>query len=170
MIDEFVGYIGLSPKYGVSDSGLYVDSLPDISVSFFEKLVRGDESILDLWGEIEKRALVKFRTLFIREINKCHKLSNVKVCECLALSNKELLATSLWYLLGAETMYERATSSRMNTYTTLDRDKSKDIREVFMSDFERELSIAVSGIDIHNSSCVDVVDGRDIVTFANTIL
>lgn len=168
MINELKGYIGLSASISVADSGLYVDALPDISVSTLEKLINDESSVTELWAEIENRALVKFRTLFVREINQCFKLSNADVCSCLIVENKELLATSLWYLLASEVMYERATSSRMNTYTTIDRGKAKDMREHFLGEFDKELKSAVSGIDIH--ACIDNVEDRDIVTFATPII
>lgn len=170
MINELKGYIGLSSKIAIADSGLYVDALPDISVSFLEKLVNDEGSVTDLWAEIENRALVKFRTLFIRELNVCHRISNVKVCECIARESKELLATSLWYLLAAEVSYERATSSRMNTYTTIDRQKAKEMREHFLAEFENELKIAVNGIDIHSSACIEAVEAHDIISKVEPIL
>lgn len=161
-MNELKGYIGLSSTIATAESGLYVDALPDISVSFLEKLIRDESSVSELWAEIENRALVKFRTLFIREVNRCHRLSDVALSETLILENKELLATSLWYLLASEVMYERATSSRMNTYTTIDRSKAKEMREHFLSEFENELKVAVNGINIHSSADVEQ---RDIVTF-----
>jgi hypothetical protein len=166
-MDELKGYIGLSSSVSVAPSGLYVDALPDISVSFLEKLIKDESSVSELWAEIEHRALVKFRTLFIREVNRCHRLSDVAVSETLIVENKELLATSLWYLLASEVMYERATSSRMNTYTTIDRSKAKEMREHFLAEFENELKVAVNGIDIHSSADVEQ---RDIVTFHTPIL
>ncbi len=176
MIDCLFGYIGLSSEYDAqpAESGLYVDALPDISYANIERLTDKEEDTDSLWQEIEKRAIYKFRTMFIREVNKCHKLSDVEKCECLICNNKELLAVSLWYMLGAEVMYTRQTSSRQNTYTSLDHGKAKDIRLYFEDQAERELETAVRGIDIHHSPCFTTIeeqpDERDVIRTATPIL
>lgn len=169
-----IGYIGLSQEYDVqpAESGLYVDTLPDISVNDFEKLTDTTESTDALWGEIQLRAMYKFRTMFIREVNKCHKVTDVSKCECLICQNKALLAVAMWYLLGAEVQHSRETNSRQNVYTLLDHSKARELREYFESQFEKELEIAVRGIDIHNSSCFESeeVDCKAMITFATPVL
>lgn len=176
MIDCLIGYIGLSRAFDAqpAESGLYVDALPDISYTNIERLTNGEEDAETLWAEIELRAIYKFRTMFIREVNKCHQLNDVAKCECLICGNKELLSTALWYLLGAEVMYTRQTSSRQNTYTSLDHGKARDIRTYFEEQFERELEVAVRGIDIHHSPCFETPcespKERDVVYFAPPIL
>lgn len=153
MIEELKGLIGLSPKSGVeAESGLYVDSLPDISVGIIERIVADEGSVVDTWEEIEKRALLKFRTLFIAEVNKCHKVHDIDICECLILSNKLLLSTALWYLMGAEVMLTRNASSRVNL-ATYNQPKQKELHEYFEDMFTKELTTAVNGIDIHSSEC-----------------
>lgn len=152
--DCLVGFIGLSSNVsGEVPSGLYADALPDISEASVAKLIDGEKELSALWGEIEKRVILKFRTLFIRQVNESHKISDRDKCECLICEHKDLLATALWYLFGEEIMNARATSSRMNTYTTIDRSKAKEMREQFHGEFERELEIAVNGIDVHASAC-----------------
>lgn len=169
-----IGYIGLSKEDDVqpAESGLYVDSLPDISLDDFEKLTNHCEDTDTLWQEIQLRAVYKFRTMFIREVNKCHKVIDVSKCECLICQNKALLAVAMWYLLGAEVQHSRETNSRQNTYTVLDRGKARDLRDYFESQFEKELEIAVRGIDIHGSSCFgnEEVDCKSTITFATPIL
>ena len=172
MLDELKGYIGcLSNDPVKAPSGLYVDSLPDISVQVLEDIARGIEEANETWSRIEERGILKFRTLFIAEVNKCHKVSDISLCECLILSNKEVLATSLWYLLGAEVMLTRKASSRINA-ATIDRSKSKELRAYFEDQFEKELSTAVASIDIHASECFpdEQPEGRDLITFETPIL
>ena len=153
MLTELKGFIGLSSKVSTCASGLYVDALPDISVLGLDRLIDGESNTTELWDEVETRALAKFRTLFIQELNKCHRVTDVSKAECLAISNKELLATALWYLYGAEVQYARSTSSRMNSYTTIDHTKAKEMHEYFTDQFAKELRNAVAGIDIHHSPC-----------------
>ena len=165
MLDELKGYIGLmSSGTATAPSGLYVDALPDISLQVLEDISQSNGQIE--WSNIEDRAILKLRTLFIREVNKCHKITNIDICECLIVSNKEILATALWYLLGAEVMLTRRASSRINM-ATIDRNKPKELREYFESQFQKELSTAVAGIDIHASECVPsgCIEPRDVSTF-----
>lgn len=173
MLDELKGYIGLlSGGSIVADSGLYIDALPDISLQVLEDITTNEEDGHDTWSRIEDRGLLKFRTLFISEVNKCHKITDIKICECLIISNKEILATSLWYLLGAEVMLTRRASSRINM-ATIDRNKPKELREYFENQFQKELSTAVAGIDIHHSECFpdeEHPEPRQLITFATPIL
>ncbi len=153
-MDFLKGYIGLtSSQEPKAESGLYIDALPDIGPTFIEKLVTEEGTKESLWAEIENRGLLKFRTLFIQEVNKYHRVNDRAKCECLIQEHKDLLSTALWWLLGAEVLYTRQTSSRMNSYTTLDRAKAKEMREYFENQFEKELETAVRGIDIHASAC-----------------
>lgn len=172
--DCLVGFIGLSVNVsGEVDSGLYADALPDISETHLSKLVDGESDVYQLWAEIEKRAILKFRTFFIREVNEAHKITNRDQCECLICEHKDLLATALWYLLGEEIMATRATSSRMNTYTTIDRQKANEMRDEFHAQFIRELQTAVHGINVHDSqcfSCTNQPEVNDLITFREPII
>lgn len=151
-----------------AESGLYVDSLPDISASIIDRMVARDGETNEEWKKIEHRTLLKFRTKFIQEVNKCHKVHDIAICECLIISNKMLLATALWYLLGAEVMLERSASSRVNA-ATIDRSKQKELREYLEKKFEEDLTIAVNSIDIHNSDCFppeEVPESRPLISTA----
>lgn len=172
MLDELKGYIGLLSWAANAESGLYIDALPDITSSVLEDISRKNEDETDTWSRIEDRGILKFRTLFIAEVNKCHKVTDIQVCECLILSNKEILATALWYLLGAEVMLTRRASSRINA-ATIDRNKTKELREYFESQFQNELSTAVAGIDIHASECFgedEHPEPHQLITFGTPIL
>lgn len=168
MLQELKGYIGLISGDTTAQSGLYVDALPDISLQVLEDISHENE--YDAWSKIEDRALLKFRTLFVNEVNKCHKIAKIDVCECLITSNKEILATALWYLLGAEVMISRHASSRINM-STIDRNKPKELRAYFEEQFKQELSTAVAGIDIHASDCIhEDVPANDVITFQTPII
>lgn len=173
MLDELKGYIGLlSGGSQEAESGLYVDALPDISLQLLEDITTHEEDGCETWSRIEDRGILKFRTLFIAEVNKCHKVTDIKVCECLILSNKEVLATALWYLLGAEVMLTRRASSRINA-ATIDRNKPKELRAYFEDQFQKELSTAVASIDIHSSECFleeEQPEPRQLITFEMPII
>lgn len=167
MIQELKGYIGLNSGT-TAPSGLYVDALPDISLQVLEDIANESGDVT--WSQIEDRAILKLRTLFIAEVNKCHKIAKIDVCECLITSNKEILATALWYLLGAEVMLTRGASSRINM-ATIDRNKPKELRAYFEEQFKQELATAVAGIDIHASDCItENVPANDVITFQTPVL
>lgn len=164
-MESLYSYIGLSSKVSEVDSGLYVDALPDISINLVDKLTDNEgEMVEELWATIEKRGILKFRTLFIAEVNRCHHISKIDVCECLIEENVDILATSLWYLLGAELMYERISSARLNRFTTIEKSKAKELRNSFMDLFTDELQTAVAGIDVNDNDCTDeVIQDRNII-------
>lgn len=169
---ELKGFIGLASNGStVAPSGLYVDALPDISVSVIDAITTDENRSDETWSRIEDIAILKFRTLFISEVNKAHKVSDIEICECLINSNKDILATSLWYLLGAEVMLSRKVSSRINA-ATIDRNKSKELRSYFEDQFKKELTVAVNGIDIHKSPCFEDCEPkpRDIMSFHEPVL
>lgn len=156
MLDCLIGYIGLRSEVGNADSGLYLDALPDINFVNTQKISDKDEkeSQDDVFEKVEKRAILKFRTLFISEFNNCHKLFDRAIIDCLICENKELLAESLWYLMGAEMMHERLFSNRINRFT-LDRKKAKELKEEFLKYFYEQLHTAVLGIDLSASECLN---------------
>lgn len=155
-MDCLKGYIGIS-SYPAAESGLYLTALPDISIAIISKVVdpSDTETIEQIMGEIEKRAILKFRTLFTIEFNRCFKVNRRETIECVICENKALLAVALWYLFGAEFCFERINSSRLNRYTTIDKAKAYKLRDEFEEIFRNELSVAVVGIDIDGSSCFD---------------
>ena len=175
MVDCLIGFIGLSVKVSGATvpSGLYADALPDISDAYVTKLVTDESDVSNLWKEIEKRAALKFRTFFIRAVNEFHSINSTDKCECLICEHRDLLATAFWYCIGEEIMNTRATSSRLNTYTTLDRSKAKEMREDFHATFLHELETAVQGINVHESACFNCENQpaiKDVIVFREPII
>jgi hypothetical protein len=162
MIDCLTGYIGMASSAGTAESGLYLDALPGINL--FNILKIADSSQKDLsnaysaekvFSDVQQRTLLKFRTLFITEFNRCFKLYKRDVVDCLICENRELLAVALWYLMGAEMSEECLRSDRINRYTTVDRQKIKEQKENFLDAFYTEISAAVAGIDTESSECFE---------------
>lgn len=172
-MDCLKGYIGISSKVSnTAESGLYVDALPDISLQLSEATSEdGNERVQEMWQEVEDRGIRKFRTLVMSEFNRCHKITNREVVEYLIAENKTVFAEALWYLLGAELLLENKGSSRINRFTTIDRGKNKELRAELMDVFLKELQVAVSGIDIHQSACTDgIACKNNLVTYHKTII
>lgn len=149
------GYIGLSASIKVVDSGLYLNALPGITFSSIMGIVDDEQKDYDgLMIDIEARAIPKFRTFFTRELNSCFRLSKREIVECLICENRELLAVSLWYLMGSELMVEKIRSERTNRFTTVNKKDNQELSNEFMETFFTELGVAVAGIDINSSLCI----------------
>ncbi|MGR3220322.1 MAG: hypothetical protein ACUZ8H_10985, partial [Candidatus Anammoxibacter sp.] len=79
--------------------------------------------------------------------------------DSLVCNNKEPFTTSLWYLLGIELMNERLYSSRLNEFTAFDRNKAKELRNMYEVKYrggtideishEGELLMAIEGINLN---------------------
>ncbi len=171
-MDCLKGYIGLSAKFNVeAESGLYVETLPDISFGLSEGISeKGKDEVLKMWQDVEERALRKFRTLFIREINATFKISDVSVSDCLICKNREVLATSLWYFLGAELLTEGLGSSRINRFTTIDRQKHREMRAEMEEIFMVELQTAISNLNLSECTKTEKVCKKNTIDFANVLM
>lgn len=155
-MDCLIGFIGLSNSIEVADSGLYLNTLPNINIISVNKIADEDQQdYVQVMKDIEIRAINRFRTQFIIELNKCYKISKREKAECLICENRDLLAVALQYLMGAEMMIERTTSSRVNKYTTIDKITAQRSQLEFEERFYMELHVAIIGIDIENSDCFD---------------
>lgn len=171
MMDCLIDFIGLSVDIGVSESGLYLNTLPNINIVSVNKIADEDQQdYVQVMKDVESRAICRLRTEFINELNKCYKVSKRSIAECLICENKDLLAVSLQYLMAAELMIERTTSSRINKYTTIDKITAQRSRLEFEERFYMELHVAVLGIDIHHSDCFeDIPDHSGFITVIETI-
>ncbi|WP_418894229.1 hypothetical protein [Limibacterium fermenti] len=148
------GYIGFSDESQEgAGSGLYLASLPGLSADLLDGVRKRMQTSSEAFKAVERRSVLKFRTFFVNELNKCWNLSDVAHAECLICGNKPLLSVSLWYLMGAEMMAETAGSERTNRFTTIDLEKAQNLRDEYMDLFFNELHTAVAGIDL--SGCVE---------------
>ena len=89
--------------------------------------------------------------------------------DSLVCNNKEAFTTSLWYLLGIEMMNERLYSARLNEFTSFDRNKAKELRNMYEVKYrggaideiehEGELVMAIDGINLNlNDYCLICYD------------
>ncbi len=160
-MDCLTGFIGFESGTVEADSGLYLTALPGITADMLEGIKEMQETKEKALSNIEKRSILRFRTLFLNELNKCWNITDIDKAECLICANKPLLSVSLWYLMGAEMMAETIGSERTNRYTTVDLDKAESLRNEYMDIFFSELHTAVSGINV--SVCLDnPIKGGDI--------
>jgi len=171
MLNCLLNYIGLASSVGTAESGLYLDALPGINIFNVTKIAdKGqDYEGNKAFDDVEKRTIAKFRSLFITEFNRCHKLYNRDAIDCLICENKELFAVSLWYLMGAEMCEEFLRSDRINRHTTVDRQKIKESQASFLDAFYSEISTAILGIDLNGSSCFENIEQPECKSFVKVV-
>lgn len=152
-LTDFIGLMGCGSSE--PGSGLYINSLPGISLEMMDNIADAEQkTFVGVWNEVQKRGIMSFRTQFMAQLNQCYQINQRDTVECLACDNKDLLATSLMYLLGHELMIERIYSNRINRYTTIDEEEAKELRDYYLSKFLDELPLAVQGIDVEDSDCI----------------
>lgn len=161
-LDCLKGLIGLSDKVATSPTGLYVVTLPGISLFNIAKIAdktdqvsaRGEADPQIVFDECEQRAILSFRNAFIAAMSTCWHLNDLDIAECIICENKDRLATSLWWYIGHEILVERSSSDRLNRFTTLEKSKAMDLSQTYFERANFELENLVKGLDPNNSDCV----------------
>lgn len=77
--------------------------------------------------------------------------------------NRELFTTALWYLLGAETTFERIYTDRLNGFTSFDKAKAQELNALYEAKYRGgtvneiehrgELPMVLEGINLNQSDC-----------------
>jgi hypothetical protein len=157
ILECLTGYIGLYSCDGLEPgSGLYINDLPGISSEVLQLITDPEEeTFANTWANIEKRAILRFRTELLSQVNQCYQVNDMDVVECLACAYKDLLSVPLWYLLGNFAMIEALSSWQNSHLSTINRVSVEEIRDQYFVDFQRELAAAVKGIDVLNSDCIE---------------
>lgn len=136
-------------------SGLYINQLPGVNLEVMESIADDEqENFLGVWADVEKRALKKFALAVKAELNKCYRITDPTIVSCIVCGDKDLFAVALWYFLGVELMIERTSSTRLNRFTTIDKDNAEQLKTDFYGEFSKALTDAVGSIDIQNSDCI----------------
>ena len=163
ILDCLKNYVGLSREVAISESDLYVVTLPGISLHNITKIAdRTEQTDFDkkpdptvVFSECEDRAIGTFRNAFIGAMSDCWHLADLDVAECLICEHKRRLATALQWFIGHELMVERASSDRLNRFTTIDRKKAEELRGEMFQRAEYELKNVAKGIDPNKSDCAE---------------
>lgn len=145
-------YIGITDCGTVPASGLYINSLPGITIESMDKIATEDQlSYLGVWNDVQKEAAVRFKADFIAEVNKCFQINTECDYEEFICENKDKLVNSWRYLLGNQLMIFRIYSPRLNRFTTLDVDAATRLKDLYQTEYEKYLAREVKFIDF--SSC-----------------
>ena len=68
-------------------------------------------------------------------------------------NNANTFAEPLWYQCGAELMTERLYSDRINRFTTIDKEKAKELRDYFSAEADNKLALILDGTELN---CSDI--------------
>lgn len=150
-------YVGLAPSedtgpYDVPESGLYIITLPGMSLEAIDKIADPDQIYyLGVWNDTQTEAAIRFLIDFIYELQKCYKISKDCDYEAMICANKLILVNPWRYLLGNQLMLFRLHTNRLNRYTTIDLKDAEILRIYYEEEYRRALTQAVQLIDV--SSC-----------------
>jgi hypothetical protein len=160
------GYIGVRGCPGdVPESGLYINSLPGISLSSIEGIADSEQiTFVGVWNDVETEAYVRFEIDFMEEVNKCHVLN--AYCDYLEIicNNKSKLKSAWRYLLAEQLMEFRLFTERINRYTTIDLEMAKVLRVEYEGMYKEALKQAIKLIDF-SDCCMDCGGNPEVVTW-----
>jgi len=151
----FIDYIGLSlcaGAYEAPASGIYINSLPGLSIESIDKVADQEQiNYVGVWEDVQTNALQQFKIDIMAEMQKCYQLN----CECdyddLICQNVDVLTQSWKYILGIWVLIFRINSNRLNRYTTIDIPQAKELKDFYQAEYEKFLSASVKCMNI--SSC-----------------
>lgn len=169
-LQGFIGILGCGASAPSEEegafSGLYINQLPGVSLEVIESIADAEqETYLTVWADVEKRALKKFALAVKAQLNKCYRITDSTAVSCLVCATKDSFAVALWYFLGVELMIERTSSTRLNRFTTIDRDQAEKLKSEFYAEFTASLSDAVGSLNPCDSDCIDCPETNEAVTW-----
>lgn len=146
-------------------SGMYINSLPGISLESIDKIANADQiTYRGVWADVQEEAYQIFEVDFFNELLKCYKVQPYCDYEALICNNKKLLAGAWKYLLGSQLMLARLYSSRLNYFTTVTLDDAGKLRDLYQVEYEQSLSKAMKIIDV-SSCCLECGGNPEYVTW-----
>lgn len=157
-MDCLIDYIGINAcaDQDAPDSGIYINSLPGISLESIEKIATQDqETYLGVWKDVQAQAQIRFKTDFIAQLTKCFEISKKCDYESMICDNKEILVTAWMYLLGNQLMLFRRYTNRLNKYTTVDLKKAEELTDYYMVEYEAALAQSVQLVDRSECMCLE---------------
>lgn len=142
-----IDFIGLSYCAGVYEqpgSGLYLNSLPGISIQSIDAIADSEQiTYLGVWADVQSSAVAQFRIDVIAEMNKCFKLNRDCDYTTLICENRDILIQAWKYCLAVWLMHFRLHTDRISRYTTVDRKQAEELKTFFQLEYEKALGQSV---------------------------
>lgn len=160
-------YIGLQHcSNGTPESGLYINSLPGISIEVMDKIAESEQiTYKGVWNDAQTEAYQRFYLDLIAELNKCFQLNVYCDYTEIICNNKEKLANAWRYLLGNQLMIFRIYSPRLNRFTTVDIEQARELRDYYQVEYEKQLKIAAQLVDVSTCECMQCGGNPEYVTW-----
>ena len=151
-MDCFIDYIGINACGSTASlSGLYINQLPGVTFKMIDSIVDVEQqTFLGMWKDIQERALRKFSKDYTAKFTKKYVgfCCDSEACDPdkIICDNIKLFEDAWLYCLGTELMIERMYSSRMNRYTTIDKQQAEELKDFFTVEYEKSLNYAIKYI------------------------
>lgn len=169
MMDCFIDHIGVSACGNDDADSLYINQLPGITLKMIDSIVEAEQkTFAKLWQDVQARALRKFKKDYLAKFTNRY----VGFCcdddtcdpEKIACDNISLFEDSWLYCLGTELMIERLYSSRLNSYTTINKEQANELKDFYGVEYEKALNYAVKYIPKETiDKCFECRTGIDYV-------
>lgn len=162
-----INYIGLKVCGNeTSESGLFINSLPGISLESIEKIADSEQvTYRGVWNDVQTEAAARFYVDVVNELTKCYKLQPYCDYEAMICDNLSRLAVAWKYLLGNQLMLFRLYTTRLNRFTTIDLNKAGELRDHYQVEYEKALSLAAKIMDVSSCACMDCGGNPEYVTW-----
>lgn len=159
-------YIGLKVCGNeTSVSGLFINSLPGISLESIEKIADSEQiSWSGVWADVQTEAQARFYVDVVEAITQCYKIQPYCDYEEIICGNKSILANAWRYLLGNQLMLFRLYTSRLNQFTTIDLKQAGELMDLYQVEYEKSLQQAVKLIDV-STCCLDCGGNPEVVSW-----
>jgi hypothetical protein len=157
MLDCLIDSVGIYYCEGAEapESGLYINSLPGISVESIDHTADSEQvTFLGVWADVQSNAVNQLFRDIRTEIKKCFELNSQCNYEDLICENAEVFYDSWRYLLGTWLMIFRLTSPRLNWWTTIAREDAEKLQALYRSEYESGLKQSVQLMNIDNCCMV----------------
>lgn len=148
-MDCFIDSVGLQYCQGETPaSGLYLNSLPGISIESIDKIADSDQvTYLGVFADVQTNAKAQFRLDILTELNKCYRLNKDCDYDTLICDNTDVLYQAWKYLLGVHVMMFRQASDRLNWFTTVSLEDAKTLQGLYQNSYEESLQQGIKLMD-----------------------
>lgn len=151
MLSCLIDFVGLSYCPGIYEqpaSGIYLNSLPGISIQSIDAIADSEQiTYLGVWSDVQISAGAQFRIDVIAELNKCFKLDRGCDYDTMICENREVLIQAWKYSLGVWLMIFRLNTDRLNQYTTVDKKQAGELKDFFQIEYEKAITQSVKLMD-----------------------
>lgn len=146
----FKDYVGLrlcSDPDNLPSSGLFIDTLPGLSIEVLDNIATEDQvTYKQLYSDAQDEAWPRFVLDFYNELIECYDLTNNCDWEDLICDNQKILVNAWKYLLGNQLMIYRLYTDRLNFFT-LDDAKATSLMNLYATQYQQALNKAVNVMD-----------------------